>query len=276
VTSALERLRDWTAPATAGVIDKANGQDPFVVSSEGDPAAAFRWASVTKVLTAIAIWIAAEEGTVSWDDPVGPPGATLAHLMSHSSGIAPDDDRVLARPGARRIYSNRGIELAALHLADRAGMPFAEYLALGLLNPLGLEGVRLDGSPAHGATGTLRDLLLVGEELLQPTLISRETLAACTRVTIPGLAGVLPGFGRQEHNDWGLGVEIRDHKRPHWTGDRNSPSAFGHFGQTGCFLWVDPELGLALGVLSGRDFGPWAAEAWPELSDAVISEYAGL
>jgi CubicO group peptidase (beta-lactamase class C family) len=153
-------------------------------------------------------------------------------------------------------------------------MSFGEYLAAGVLGPLGLTGVRLEGSPADGATGTIDDLVKVGAELQSPTLISPTTLAECVTVSVPGLAGVLPGFGSQVTNDWGLGVEIKDHKNPHWTGASNSPATFGHFGQAGGFLWVDPENGIALASLSSRSFGPWASEAWPRLSDAVIAEYA--
>ena len=243
------------------------------MASVGDLTAPFRWASVTKVLTAMTIWVASEEGTVSWDDPVGPPGATLADVLCHASGLAPDDDRILAAPRTRRIYSNRGIEVAAEHLAASAGMPFEEYLRLGLLEPLQLTGVRLEGSPAYGATGTLEDLIKLATELQAPNLISRETLDRCVRVSIPGLEGVLPGFGRQANNDWGLGVEVRDHKNPHWTGEKNSPVTFGHFGQSGGFVWVDPEHRLALAALSARSFGSWAAEAWPRLSDGVIARY---
>ena len=86
----------------------------------------------------------------------------------------------------------------------------------------------------------------------------------------PRLDGVLPGFGRQTPNDWGLGFELRDHKSPHWTGSRNSPRTFGHFGRSGTFLWVDPAAGIALACLTDRPFGDWAAEAWPRLSDDVI------
>jgi CubicO group peptidase (beta-lactamase class C family) len=116
--------------------------------------------------------------------------------------------------------------------------------------------------------------MALGRELLSPTLISAETLATATAVTFPNLAGVLPGFGRQDPNDWGLGFELRDHKAPHWTGTTNSPQTFGHFGRSGSFLWVDPVAGLSCGSLSDRDFGPWAAEAWPALSDAMIANYA--
>jgi CubicO group peptidase (beta-lactamase class C family) len=93
-------------------------------------------------------------------------------------------------------------------------------------------------------------------------------------VQFPGLVGVVPGFGRQEPNDWGLGLEIRGSKSPHWTGSRNSPATYGHFGQAGTMLWVDPGAELGLVALADRDFGPWAAQAWPELSDAVLDRYA--
>jgi hypothetical protein len=40
------------------------------------------------------------------------------------------------------------------------------------------------------------------------------------------------------------------------------------------FLWVDPVLGAAAAVLTTRPFGPWAQEAWPVLSDAIVAELA--
>ena len=70
------------------------------MDSEGPTGRRFPWASVTKVLTALAVWVAVEEGTVAWDDPAGPLGATMvAHLLAHASGLAPDGDTVLAPPG---------------------------------------------------------------------------------------------------------------------------------------------------------------------------------
>ena len=83
---------------------------------------------------------------------------------------------------------------------------------------------------------------------------------------------MIPGIGRFEPNDWGLGLELRDEKSPHWTGTRNSPRTFGHFGGSGTFLWVDPEADLACVAFGDREFGDWALEAWPRLSDAVLSE----
>lgn len=90
----------------------------------------------------------------------------------------------------------------------------------------------------------------------------------------PGLKGVLPGYGLQNPNDWGLGFEIRGAKSPHWTGSSSSRRTFGHFGQSGTFLWVDPGAGAACVALTDRDFGPWAIEARPPFTEAVLAELA--
>ena len=89
----------------------------------------------------------------------------------------------------------------------------------------------------------------------------------------PGLDGVLPGYGVQRPNDWGLGFEIRATKHPHWTAPANSAASFGHFGQSGTFIWADPVAGLALVVLTDRDFGEWAHPLWPALSGEVLREF---
>ena len=270
MSAALTGIETWPGAAAAGYLRRGTGGARQVTA--GATTEPFRWASVTKILTSLCLWVAVEEGTVSFDDPAGPEGATLADLLSHASGIAPDSDRVLAPPRRRRIYSNRGIEVAADHLVERSAIPFGDYLTEGVLEPLGMTATRLGGSPAHGAVGPLDDLMKLAQELLEPSLVTLETLSRVTAVAVPGLAGVLPGFGKQEPNDWGLGVEIRDSKRPHWTGSLNSARTFGHFGQAGGFVWVDPGRGLALAALGAAAFGPWALEAWPALSDAVITE----
>lgn len=225
------------------------------------------------MLTAYRVLQLAEDGTVSLDEPAGPPGSTVRHLLAHASGLAIDGDGVLAAVGRRRIYSNAAFDVVAAIAEERVGQPFADQVQHDILRPLEMTATAIAGSAASGAVGTLRDLLRFGRELLSPTLLAPETLAEATTVAFPALDGVLPGFGRQRPNDWGLGFEIRDSKHPHWTGHTNSPATFGHFGQAGSFLWVDPAIGLACAALTGVDFGPWAAEAWPVLSDAVIEQY---
>lgn len=227
---------------------------------------------MTKLFTATAALVAAEEGVLDLDEPAGPPGSTVRHLLGHASGLPFDGPRAIAKPGKRRIYSNTGIEVLAAFLAEKAEMPFGDYLSAAVLQPLGLSGAALEGSAAAGLVGPLTDLLAFGRELMAPTLVAPETLHEATTVTFPGLAGILPDFGRYEPLDWGLGFEIRDAKEPHWTGLSNSPRAFGHFGGAGSFIWVDPEAGAACAALADRQFGQWAKEAWPLLSDAVLAE----
>jgi CubicO group peptidase (beta-lactamase class C family) len=264
---ALRAVEGW--PAEHVSVGVASGQGSVAV--HGDTADVYRWASVTKPVTALACLVAAEEGAIDLDEAVGPPGSTFRHLLAHASGLPLEGGSPIAKPGERRIYSDYGFDVLGQALADHAEMPFADYLREAVLEPLAL-GARYDGRPGSGVLGSLDDLLVFARELLAPSLVARETLGEATSVQFPGLVGVLPGFGRQEPNDWGLGFELRDGKHPHWTGTRNSPRTFGHFGAAGTFLWVDPEAGVACACLSDAEFGDWAKDAWPRLSDAILDE----
>jgi CubicO group peptidase (beta-lactamase class C family) len=262
---ALRQIDGWPcAHAAVGVTGA-------IEATHGESSLRFPWASVTKVATAVAVLVAAEEGLVDLDEAAGPPGSTVRHLLAHASGLPFEAGSPIARPGERRIYSNYGFEVAAALVAERAEMPFAEYFAATWAS----TDIELDGSPAWGATGTLGDLLALASELREPRRIAPETLAEATAVQFRGLVGMLPGFDRQERNDWGLGFELRDAKSPHWTGTHNSPATFGHFGRTGTFVWVDPEAGLALACLTDLTFGDWAIDAWPRLADAVLAGVLG-
>jgi CubicO group peptidase (beta-lactamase class C family) len=269
VEEVLGQIDEWPAPTAAAGVTRGGE----AIGAHGPRDRVLRWASVTKLVTALATLVAAEEGVVDLDERAGPEGSTVRHLLAHASGLPFEPGAPTGRPGQRRVYSNVGFEVLAEHVAARAEMPFAEYLAIGVLQPLGMQA-ELRGSPASELHGSLDDLILLARELQVPTLVAAETLAEATSVQFPGLAGVLPDFGRFDPMDWGLGFELRDDKSPHWTGSRNSPRTFGHFGGSGTFLWVDPDVGLALGCLTDLEFGPWAKEAWPRLSDAVLGEEA--
>jgi CubicO group peptidase (beta-lactamase class C family) len=262
-----EPFTGWEAAHAGAALVERSGR----VDTGGDTDHVFRIASVGKLLTAYAALVALEEGSLTLDEPAGPPGATVRHLLAHAAGYAFDGRDPIATPGRTRIYSNTGFEVLADHVAARTGIPFAEYLHEAVLAPLGLTATELRGSPAHGVRSTVADLARFTAELLDPGLISPATLAEATRVQLPGLSGVLPGLGRLDPLDWGLGFELRDAKVPHWTGTANSAATFGHFGGAGTFLWVDPTAQLGLVCLTDREFGPWALEAWPALSDAVLA-----
>ena len=229
-------------------------------------------ASVTKVLTAAAVLVAVQEEVVELDEPGGPPGSTIRLLLCHASGLPFEGAEPVAEPGRRRIYGNPAYEELGRIIGARSGVPFADYVREAVLDPLGMTGTAICGSPAHGARSTVTDLLAFGLELLRPgRVLAPELVAEATRPQLPDLDGVLPGFGPQRPNPWGLGFELKGAKSPHWTPPEASPRTFGHFGQSGAFLWVDPDAGVACAVLGDEPFGSWATAAWPALGSAVLA-----
>lgn len=265
----LRRIDSWGAEhVSAAVVGPAG-----ILMAHGDPERRYAWASVTKLMTAVTVLIGAERGLLELDEPAGPPGATVRHLLAHASGLPFEGDRVLARPGSRRIYSNPGFDRLGALVAERAGRPFEVVLTEWVLGPLGMAGTTLVERPSQGLSGSLDDLVAFARELLRPTLLPAPAFAQATAVAFPGLKGVVPGVGTFDPCYWGLGFELHDGKEPHWMGRRNSPGTFGHFGGAGTFLWVDPVADIALVVLTDREFGPWALEAWPALSDAVVAAH---
>lgn len=261
----LKQLTDWTGEPAAIVIGSVGLMEEF-----GALDRPVRWASVTKLVTSYAALIAVESGLLDLDEPAGPPGATLRHLLAHASGLPFEGSDPIAPPGLRRIYSNSGFDVIGAMIDDRTSQGFGAYLQEQVLGPLGIVA-ELQGRPSEGLFGNVRGIALLGMELLTPSLLAPGTQAAARTVAFRGLKGTLPGVGRYDNLDWGLGPEIRADKSPHWMGTTNSPATFGHFGGSGAFLWVDPVPKLALAVVSGKEFGPWALSAWPILSDSVLA-----
>jgi CubicO group peptidase (beta-lactamase class C family) len=262
-------VAEWQGHVATAVVS-----DGVVVESWGDLDRVVRLASVSKPVTALGALVAIEEGSISLDDDAGPPGAQLVDLLAHSSGWGFDSRRVLAPPRTRRIYSNAGWEAAFEHLAASTGIPWDDYVRESVIEPLAMHSTRSLGSPAKDLHGTARDLVAFMRELTSPTLLDPATLSDATNAVFPDLDGVLPEVGPQRPNPWGLGFEVRGHKSPHWTGTGNGPRTYGHFGGSGTFLWIDPDAGVGLVGLGVREFGPWALDLWPRLSDSVLALHA--
>ena len=265
---ALRQIDGWPVPFAAAGVATATG----TTAKHGDARHVVRLASVSKPVAALAVLIAAEEGVVDLDEPAGPPGSTVRHLLAHASGLPFEGTEPITAPGRRRIYSNEGFRALADLVATQAEMPFAQYVQAAVCDPLAI-GLDPAGDPGSGMHGSLDDLLGIATELLAPRLVAEETLAEMTSVQFPGLSGVLPDFGRFDPLDWGLGVQINT-PEPSWMGSRTSARAFGHFGGSGTFLWLDPDAGVACAALTEREFGDWAKAAWPALSDAILAELA--
>lgn len=263
----LETVDSWPAPNAAAGWVRRDGRRATV----GDPEHRFPLASVTKLLTATAVLVAVQEEIIDLDEAAGPPGSTIRLLLAHASGLPFDGDEPVAEPARRRVYGNPAYVLLGDVVEERSGMPFGTYLEEAVLVPLEMRRTRLDGSPAAGATSTVDDMLRFAGELLQPgRVLAPEVLEAATTPQLPELDGVLPGYGRQRPNPWGLGFEIRGEKSPHWTPPSAAPQTFGHFGQSGCFMWIDPIAGTALTALTDLAFGDWAVRAWPALGESAL------
>ena len=98
----LGQVDRWPAQTVAvGVLQNAE-----LLAAHGPPKHVFRWASVTKLATALALLVAAEEGVIDLDEPEGPPGSTVRHLLAHASGL-PFEGRVPIAKTARRRERTR-------------------------------------------------------------------------------------------------------------------------------------------------------------------------
>ncbi|MFD9885796.1 serine hydrolase domain-containing protein [Streptomyces alboflavus] len=150
--------------------------------------------SVTKVYTAAAVLLLADDGDLDPDDPVASflpelralPEVTIRHLLSHTAGLptGPDSDtaagtpvsrylagvctarNALFPPGAGFSYSNAGYVAAGRLVEAVTGMTWQEAVRALLLDPLGTAPAFLDdtaparpaavGHALNTATGQLR------------------------------------------------------------------------------------------------------------------------
>ena len=224
--------------------------------------------------TALAVLVAVEEGSVDLDQPAGPDGLDPA---------PPARPRVRPRPSTAACSPARAGGASTATPGSRRPPPpsrrrpsiaFATYLAEAVLEPLGMASTTLDGSPAHGRHRDRRRPRAARRRAAGAArLIDPSTHRTATSVAFPGLKGVVPGYGRQDPNDWGLGLEIRSSKHPHWTAPGNDPATFGHFGRSGCFLWVDPVARWRSPSPPTRSSRPGPIEAWPRLGQAVLDAH---
>ena len=81
--AALDLVRDWGASDAAVAVVGADG----IVAWVGNPARPAEWASVTKLVTAYAVLRAVERGSIGLDEPFGPSGETVRHVLAHASSL---------------------------------------------------------------------------------------------------------------------------------------------------------------------------------------------
>lgn len=151
------------------------------------------------------------------------------------------------------------------------------------------------GLPWAGLAATpdaLLDLLDAYRSADGPTdgagVIRPETAALATTDHAESAAGGFPGgealLGfhpgrpmRWAPCAWGLSVELRGDKRPHWTPAAASPRSFGQIGSSGCLAWHDPEAGASWAVLGARSTeSGWLLRHGPALGTAALAAAARM
>ncbi len=241
-----------------------------VVYTSGDIDRVFPLASVTKPIVAWSALVAVERGMMSLDDPAGPEGATVRHLLAHASGLPFEGRRPVAAPEKRRIYSNEGFNVLGEVIETATGVGVAQWVREAISEPLGMTSMDILGSPAHAGVASASDVSLFGAELARPTLVKGPLSALAALSQFPALAGVVPGYGRFAPCPWGLGLEIRGDKSPHWTAPDASPRTIGHFGQSGSFVWADRDLGASAAFVGAEPFGLWHHDNWSALNAELL------
>jgi CubicO group peptidase (beta-lactamase class C family) len=173
------------------------------------PATNFRLASLTKQFTSAAILLLVQDGRVGLEDsarkwlpnlPAAVGGATLRHLLTHTSGVIdyedliPEgttsplrdadvlgllevEDRGYFPPGTQYRYSNSGYVLLALIVGRASGEDFASYLRKRIFVPLGMQhtvafeaGVSVVAHRAFGYSAAGQSWVRTDQSLTSATL----------------------------------------------------------------------------------------------------------
>lgn len=276
--STLTQVDDWPVDHVAAAARMGDG----TWTTHGEIDRVFDLASVTKLLAAVGILVAVEEGAIELDQQLLPPlsdgdGATVRHLLAHAGGVGFDSREPEREPGTRRVYSSAGFDIVADAVGQETEMPFADYLREAVFEPLGMDASALKGSAGHGARSSVRDLMAFVDEVFSPSLLHPDTVDEALTVQFPGLDGVVPGYGLQRPADWGLGFEVYGHpdsKQRLWFGSSMPADVVGHFGQAGTFLWLHRPTGRAAIALTDRPFGDWAKPLWADFNSELWQELA--
>lgn len=231
----------------------------------GDLDAVRPWASVSKMAVSLAFGVESDWGTHSFAESLGPRGATLANLLSHSSGLGLEEGDPTVDVAAKRVYSNCAFDHAVDAIVGESTA--ATWLDNRLFRPFGMTATHLEGRPSSGVVGSTNDMARLAVAWLRPDGIARTTRNQMITPFLPLLDGIVPGFGRFSPCPWGLGPEVRGDKR-HWMGDW-PPASFGHFGQSGTMMLLNADERLGLVATSTEPFGPWAVKLWPEWTSAM-------
>jgi CubicO group peptidase (beta-lactamase class C family) len=254
-------LTGWPAGSAVSLLALRNGTLE-TLATEGNRERIYDWASLSKLVVAVAVGIEHDWQRLSLDAPIGPSNSTVADLLAHASGVGIDATAPMQPVGQRRVYSTYGYDLLVSRIVSER--PALEWLRDRFLTPLGLNDVTDTDtdSVTAGLSGSLASAEALATTWLRGDLLSADTFHRMRSAHLPELNGVVPGFGSFSPCPWGLGPEVKGEK-DHWMGSEWPATSYGHFGKSGSLLLVDPVAQVAVVALSGEPFGPWAVDLWP-------------
>lgn len=271
-------LEQFSFPVSCALFSFESSSAPEsckLLGTWGDQDKVYPWMSVTKLVTSRTILGAVENGVLDLEQSLEqlpgvsePRPVSVADLLAHRAGLDHEKREFTRDPHSRRVYSNSGYEILGDLLSERSGVPFATWVVEMVFSPLGIKR-ELRGSPAWGMHGSLRELLAFAFEAACPRFLSPKLFSAWSGSDGMQLPGVVPGYGFYRDNAWGLGCEVRAAKDPHWTLPGSSAQTYGHFGQSGSFLWIDPASRLGAVFLGQEAFGALHKQLWPKLNCAL-------
>jgi CubicO group peptidase (beta-lactamase class C family) len=207
----------------------------------------------------------------------------------------------------RVVYGNVGYGLLALAVERVTGKEFRDALGELALAPLGIDGY-LGGSvprepmkllgvrsrhvgtplepynsryylnlglPWSGLITTPEGALKLVQEFAgrSARVISETTRQEATENQTDQLPGGYGAAFEYAICPWGLGVDLRGEKKPHWTPSNASPKTFGHAGASGCVTWHDPERKVGWAILGTRtaDNG-WLVRGARKLGEWILEQ----
>jgi CubicO group peptidase (beta-lactamase class C family)/tetratricopeptide (TPR) repeat protein len=181
---------------------------------------AYRLASVTKPMTALAIMQLVEKGKINLDAevqtyvpyfPKKPWPVTVRQVMGHIGGISHyknpaqelhikdhkstreaiaifENFDLVAEPGTRYSYSSYGYNLLGAIVEAASGMSYADYMRQHIWQPLGMNDTRMD-DPLEVIPNRVRGYQLVNGKIKNSEFvdISSRFAAGGTRSTVPDL-----------------------------------------------------------------------------------------
>ena len=250
-------------------------RDGVVGDARRPRAPASRWASVTKLVDRARDAGRGRGGRRRPGRAGRPAGLDGEHLLAHASGLAVRGAAAARRARRRRDLLEHRLSRCSPSTSRRARRCRSPtYLRRG--GPRAARPRRDARGVAGGRDRTERSRpARVRPRAARRRRSSRPRRSPRRRACSSRASRRAAGLRPLEPERLGPRLRAPRRKPPHWTGARNSPRTFGHFGSAGTatFLWIDPER-------AARRAPPWPtcrsdrgrARRGRRLSDAVLSE----